>query len=166
MSTNLLKHTYQEPEDRAIAPAGEYLAKITEMCAIGMSKAGNTILPFEMEITGPTGAKIKVEDNLVFTENALWKIDRFIRSAYPAIKPGAVVDFSIPSKAKFFVGRTCKIEVGVEEFVHKGKTLKKNVVLQFLTDTESAPSQAAAPASPPPAPEPTAPDVPEDDIPF
>ena len=146
--SNLLKHTFQEPTTRTVLPAGEYPYKITEVYAISQSKAGNPMIPIEIEVTGPDGSKVKIEDRLVFTESALWKIDQFIQSAYPMVKPGDSIDFSIPSKAQFFKNRTGMVKIAIEEYVHNGKEGKKNVVEAFIAGKVdgAADSPVTAPA--------------------
>lgn len=113
----------------------------------------------KIELTLQVNGTFTVFDNLVFTENAFWKIDQFRIATGEALgKPGS--DMSL--EADDCVQRRGEVSIGIDEFP-KGSGRQRNVVLEYINPSLNgpvAPKSATAPSVPKGAP------ADPNDIPF
>lgn len=159
MSHDPTSYVYQEPEERQFItlPKGEYDFKVVDVFELTQSKTGNDMIPIKLEIIAPDGTPVTVDEYLVFTDSARWKIDSFLKSIGP-MPTDRPVNFTAGSFIAWIKKQTGRCKLGVEVIQGKTKEFEKNKVEAFLYD--KAKTTPAPKSTPPPVEEDT------DDIPF
>lgn len=166
MSKNLdpSNFIFDEPEERAeftTFPKGEYPFTILEVNSMTTSKAGSPMIPIKMEFKDKDGNTSNVYENLVFTENAAWKVKQFLKCVCGEhIAAGRRVDFEDPKFLSWLAKRGGRAKLKVESYTKDGNERTRNAVDAFLYDKAAAPA-----AKPAPAPAPVEEEE-EDDCPF
>ena len=105
---------------------GNYIAFVEE-AKEGVSQNGNPKIDLKLNINGAS-----VFDSLVFTENAGWKIDTFLKACGLAPEKGAFVDVT----AKMCEGAVGRVRIGKKPGL-KDPSKIYNSVEAWLTDKES-----------------------------
>ena len=105
---------------------GNYIAIVAE-AREGTSNAGNPKIDLKLDVGGVT-----VFDQLVFTENAGWRIDTFLKACGLAPEKGAYLDLT----AKMCEGAVGRVRIGKKPGL-KDPSKIYNSVEAWLTDKES-----------------------------
>jgi hypothetical protein len=93
-----------------IVPEGDYNFVVDE-AGEKTSQKGNAMIEIQL-LVEHDGAKVRVFDNLVFTQKAFFKIDEFRRATGEKLKEGEKVNF----EAEDCVDRKGKVHLYVDEF--------------------------------------------------
>jgi len=116
-----------EPTSRPdFVPAGDYTVEILN-AEESVSKQGNDLIELKLRIN-PSGAICF--DNLVFTQNAFWKIDAFRAATGEKVVPDEEVNIECDD----LIGRTGRARLVVEEY--NGR--KRNKVAAWLVSQPAA----------------------------
>lgn len=116
-----------EPTSRPdFVPAGDYTVEILN-AEESVSKQGNDLIELKLKIE-PSGAICF--DNLVFTQNAFWKIDAFRAATGETVVPDEEVNIECDD----LIGRTGRARLVVEEY--NGR--KRNKVAAWLVSQPAA----------------------------
>lgn len=119
-----------EPTSRPdFVPAGDYTVEILN-AEESVSKQGNDLIELKLRIE-PSGAICF--DNLVFTQNAFWKIDAFRAATGETVIPDEEVNIECDE----LIGRTGRARLVVEEY--NGR--KRNKVAAWLVSSTPAASK-------------------------
>ncbi|MFT4175965.1 MAG: hypothetical protein QM627_04860 [Luteolibacter sp.] len=157
-------YTYEEPVEKSftLLEPGEYPFVVAEVFAWETSGKGNDMLPLSLQIGHPEET-VNVNTWLVFTENAKWKIDTFVKSIFHGPPPKNIPSFVDPSWLQGRSG-TCKVVIvdKPKRNGNPGEVMKFNEVKEF-TYPDSQPS--GSPVTTPPASAPAS-NEDDDDIPF
>lgn len=137
-------------------PVGEYNFEI-----IGAENkrfsTGSDGIALKVGVHTDTGAVRFVNDNLVFTDKAMFKVSQFCKCV------GLVTQYEAGElDAEDCKGRVGKLRISVEP---EGEYPAKNKVAGYIVPKSGPAAQVATSASSPP-PEPPNPPAEEDDIPF
>lgn len=155
---------FEEPEERdfVVFPKGVYPFTILEINTMTESKEKRTpMLPIKLQFTRANGDTTTVYENLLFQDNAMWKISQFLKClGGNKLKAGQSIDFE-STDFLFWLkrqGGTARLKVSPV----RGKDYDRNEVEAFIFN-EGAKIEA-------PAPRKIAPliidDSDDDDIPF
>lgn len=160
MSYSATNFVVQEPEEKnfIVLPKGDYPFAILEVNTMERSKAGNDMVPVKLEFRDADGNAVQVTEYLVFSQNARWKIDQFLKCVGP-IEIGRAVNFEDAAFISWLKKRTGTATLTIEEVHGKNSTYDKNKVETYLASTTK---REAAPA---PKPAPFVPDE-DEEIPF
>ena len=121
-----------EPTSRPdFVPAGDYTVEILN-AEESVSKQGNDLIELKLKIE-PSGAICF--DNLVFTQNAFWKIDAFRAATGETVVPDEEVNIECDD----LIGRTGRARLVVEEY--NGR--KRNKVAAWLVASTPSPTADA-----------------------
>ena len=121
-----------EPTSRPdFVPAGDYIVEILN-AEESVSKQGNDLIELKLRIE-PSGAICF--DNLVFTQNAFWKIDAFRAATGETVVPDEEVNIECDD----LIGRTGRARLVVEEY--NGR--KRNKVAAWLVSSTPSPTADA-----------------------
>lgn len=116
-----------EPTSRPdFVPAGDYTVEILN-AEESVSKQGNDLIELKLRIE-PSGAICF--DNLVFTQNAFWKIDAFRAATGEKVVPDEEVNIECDD----LIGRTGRARLVVEEY--NGR--RRNKVAGWLLPARSS----------------------------
>lgn len=120
------KVQYLERGGFQLLEPGDYIALVEE-AKEGTSQNGNPKIDLRLNINGAT-----VYDQLVFTENAGWRIDTFLKACGLAPEKGAYLDLT----AKMCEGAVGRVRIGKKPGL-KDPSKIYNSVEAWLTDKES-----------------------------
>lgn len=131
---------------------GDYVVEVLN-AEESVSKQRNDMIELKLRVE-PSGAILY--DQLVFTENAFWKIDCFRQSTGETVVPDEEVEIECDD----LIGRKGRVRLAVETY--NGKT--GNKVAAWLPPEK--PAKPERQAAPPPVNKSSTPAADDDDIPF
>lgn len=120
-------HTFNDRKpERDLLVEGEYLLTVKEWESKIAKKSGNEMIELKVKTDGAAA----FYDRLVFTEEAEWRIDSFLKAIGKAPAVGASVNFDddLLKEVRAWA------KVGVEEYTDdRNQKRKKNVVLEWIS---------------------------------
>jgi hypothetical protein len=134
--------TYTQNQAADLLPDGLYSFYVKN-AEETTSTTGNPLIKLTLQVNGT----FTIYDNLVFTENAFWKIDQFRLCTGEVLgKPGSNASL----EADDCVQRRGQVSVGSDEFP-KGSGRNRNIVMEYMNPKTSGPIPATpAPRQPDP----------------